>query len=290
MAMQIIVNEQLAQGTNVNDINVPEHMRKRVSLGIDWVDKLFGGVGAIPSMVVLFTGTPGAGKTTLSLQLAAAISARPDSIALFNTREESPFQVKMTTERLRLGNFLIGNDLLVPSKEDLSDLHPSIQANWNKKNSDGTPKHTSLIDNLKYTMDSNPGKQVFLIGDSLQSFNDGKYGPDTINARSQVRVVEQLASFAKNGYNGSFPIIVMIGQVTKAGEFEGPNTVKHAIDAHVHLCIDEDKRSETYGRRLIDMSKNRFGCCGTKIILDMGQTGLTYAGEYSWADTTSAKE
>jgi len=288
MAMNLNVGEQLGQGTNIQDINVPEHMRTRISFGIDWVDKLFGGVGAIPSMVVLFTGTPGAGKTTLSLQLASAISSTPNSVALFNTREESPFQVKMTTERLKLSNFLIGNDLLVPSREDLDFLPKNIIENWNKREKDGSYKHTSMIDHAKYTIDQNPGKTVFLIADSLQTFNDGKYGPDTINAQSQKRVIEQLTSFAKTGYKGVHPIIVVIGQVTKGGEFCGPNTVKHAIDAHLHLHIDEDKRSETYGRRLIEMTKNRFGCCGTKIILDMEKFGLKYAGEYTWANTTEA--
>lgn len=291
MAMQIsTTSERLTYGTNIDSIVVPEHMRRRISLGIDWVDKLFGGQGAIPSMAVLLTGTPGAGKTTLSLMLSSIISARQNSVALFNTREESPFQVRMTCERMGLTNFIIGTDQLVPSKAALeeADIHPNTIKNWNKVNKDGSPKHGSIIDHAMHTIDTNPGSDLVLICDSLQTMNDGKYGPETILAASQTRVIEQLTSFAKLGYKGVHPIVIVIGQVTKDGEFAGKNTVKHAVDAHMHLYIDEDRRSDTYGRRLIEMQKNRFGCCGTKIILDMEKQGLVYAGEYSWAAAQAA--
>lgn len=272
-----IGSDTLQHGDKVESVVVPEHMRKRISLGIKWVDDLYGGLGTIPSTVTLFTGSPGAGKTTLAQMIAGAISQRSDAVALYNSREESPFQVRMTTERLGVEGFYLGQDELVPSHSELEgyNIHPNVIKNWRG--------HGSIIDHAKLIMDKNPGKDFFLIGDSIQTFNSGKYGPNDDNAAGQMRVIEQLTNFCKKGHNGIFPIVIIIGQITKDGRFAGKQGVKHAIDSHMHLYIDEDKKSETFGRRLIEMQKNRFGFCGKKIILDMGSKGLEYGGEYSWA-------
>ena len=53
--------------------------------------------------------TPGAGKTTMMLKLADAVT-RKGGVALFNTAEESLYQTSMTAQRLNLKNgFLCGN-------------------------------------------------------------------------------------------------------------------------------------------------------------------------------------
>lgn len=283
--------ENLKHGDKINNIIVPEYMRRRISTGIKFVDDVLGGQGgAVPSTVILLTGTPGAGKTTLSLQIASAISDMSNSIALFNTREESPYQVALTSERLNLKEFYIGQDELVPEFSSLEEngLNSNTIKHWCAKNKDGSQKHLSIIEHSKFLMDQNPGKDFFLICDSLQTINDGKYGPGDVNQAGQLRVVEQLTSFAKKGYKGVYPVIILIGQVTKDGKFAGKQTVKHAVDGHMHIMIDEDKKSDTFGRRLLEMEKNRFGCSGKKIILDMGSKGLEYGGEYSWMTQEAA--
>jgi DNA repair protein RadA/Sms len=266
--------KDLPQGATIDSIEVPAHMRRRISFGVDWVDELFAsatGNGAVPSTAILFTGTPGAGKTTLSLQLANAISQREDAIVLFNTREESLFQTKMQSERMNLNSrFYVGQDELVGPISNLENPHL-----WKGQAS-------SIVDHAKFLMDENPGKDFFLMADSLQTFNDGKYGPGNIIPASQVRVVEQLTDFCKQGYNGVYPILVLVGQVTKSGEFAGKNTVKHAVDAHMHLYIDDDKKSDFYGQRILGTSKNRFGSSGKQMILGMGGEGLFKMGEISY--------
>lgn len=275
MSMKLNVSlRDLPQGATIDSIEVPAHMRRRISFGIDWVDELFAsatGNGAVPSTAILFTGTPGAGKTTLSLQLANAISLRNDAIVLFNTREESLFQTKMQSERMKLdSHFYVGQDELVGPLASVEN--PKL---WSGHSS-------SMVDHAKYLMDMNPGKDFFLMADSLQTFNDGKYGPGNIIPASQVRVVEQLTDFCKQGYNGVYPILVLVGQVTKSGEFAGKNTVKHAVDAHMHLYIDDDKKSEFYGQRILGTTKNRFGSSGKQMLLGMGGEGLFKVGEFSY--------
>ena len=95
-------------GTNIQDIKVPNVLKKRIPTGLKYFDAVIGGEGFTPSMVSLFTGTPGAGKTTMMLTLANALQGKGAQV-VFNTAEESLHQIKMTTDRLKLKHpFMVG--------------------------------------------------------------------------------------------------------------------------------------------------------------------------------------
>ena len=66
--------EEIPLGTNILDVKVPEKLRTRVKSGLTYFDDALGGRGFTPSAVTLFTGTPGAGKTTMMLELANSLS------------------------------------------------------------------------------------------------------------------------------------------------------------------------------------------------------------------------
>ena len=70
--------------------------------------------------------------------------------------------------------------------------------------------------------------------------------------------------------------------MTKGGDFAGKNTVKHAVDAHMHLFIEDDKKSDFYGQRILHTTKNRFGSTGKQMILSMAGEGLFKMGEFSY--------
>ena len=85
-----------------------------VKSGLLYFDDALGGRGFTPSAVTLFTGTPGAGKTTMMLELANSLTGHGGAV-LFNTAEESLYQLKMTVERLRLrSGFIAGQETNVP--------------------------------------------------------------------------------------------------------------------------------------------------------------------------------
>lgn len=238
------------RGTNINDIEVPEVLRHRKKVGIEWFDDAIGGEGMVPSSVMMLTGTPGAGKTTMLLQLANSITGA-GHVCLYNTGEESLYQVKMVAERLRLKNgFVVGQDTLV---ED-------------------------LLNHADQLRKANKGKQVFILQDSLQTLDDGKYGGST-NSMTPVRCVEMLTDWAKANYG----IVAFIGQVTKDGDFAGKQTILHAVDVRGQLFIDEQKKSETYGERIFEVTKNRFGCSGKSYILGMERAGLFEKGSIAAA-------
>jgi DNA repair protein RadA/Sms len=235
----------LKRGTNINDIAVPDALRDRKKVGIEWFDDAIGGEGMVPSSVMMLTGTPGAGKTTMLLQLADAITGA-GHVCLYNTGEESLYQVKMVAERLKLRNgFIAGQDTLV----------------------------TDLLEHADNIRKAAKGKQVFVLQDSLQTLDDGKW-KDGTNSMTALRCTEMLTDWAKSTYG----IVAFIGQVTKDGEFAGKNGILHAIDVRGQIYIDQQKKSETYGERIFEVTKNRFGCSGKAYILGMGRTGLFEKG------------
>ena len=236
----------LKRGTNILDIEVPKQLRDRKKVGITWFDDALGGDGLVPSSVMMLTGTPGAGKTTMLLQLANAIT-KAGHVCLYNTGEESLHQVKMVAERLNLREgFYVGQDTVV----------------------------TELLAHADSLRKANPNKQVFILQDSLQTLNDGKWGEAT-NSVTPMRCAEMLTDWAKSTYG----IVIFIGQVNKDGEFQGKNGILHAVDVRGSIYIDQKKNSETYGERIFEVTKNRFGCSGRAYILGIRRDGLYEKGE-----------
>ena len=222
-------------GTSISSIEVPEALRTRVRTGVDYVDGALGGQGFTPSSVTLFTGTPGAGKTTMVLTMCAAM-AKNGAVSVFNTGEESLFQVKMVAERLKLNNnFLVGEETMVPE----------------------------LIKKCDAIREANPGKPFFLAVDSLQTLNDGKWG-DATNSRTPERALSLLTDWAKETNS----IVLVIGQVGKGGQFSGRNVLKHMVDSMLELSIIDDEKNDFHGCRQLETTKNRFGSSATQYFLD----------------------
>jgi DNA repair protein RadA/Sms len=233
--------DDIVFGTNILDIRVPKKLRERYECGIPYLDTAFGGQGFTPSTISLFTGEPGAGKTTLMLELANALTSRGYT-TLFNTAEESLYQVKLTCERLDLHKgFIAGQESYVPK----------------------------LLKNCDMLRNKNPKAPFFLIVDSLQTLNDGKYGKEHTNNQSAVRSLQLLTDYAKEHYIN----IICIGQVNKSGSMAGSQKLKHMVDAMLHLSI-EKKDEDFKGLRVLETVKNRFGGAGWTFFLDLKPGGF----------------
>lgn len=236
-----VKNDGIVFGTNILDINVPNKLRERNPCGVDYIDAAFGGEGFTPSTISLFTGEPGAGKTTLMLTLANALTSQ-GYVCLFNTAEESLYQVKLTCERLELGSgFIAGQESYVPR----------------------------LLKQCDALRKRNPDKPFFLVVDSLQTLNDGKYGEENTNSQSAVRSLQMLTDYAKEHYVN----VICIGQVNKSGNMAGSQKLKHMVDAMLHLSI-EKKDEDFKGLRVLETIKNRFGGAGWTFFLDLKKEGF----------------
>lgn len=227
--------------TNILDIKVPKQLRKKVATGIPYVDDVVGGKGFTPSAVTFFTGTPGAGKTTMMLKMADNLTSR-GTLTLFNTAEESLYQVKMVAERLRLrSGFVAGQECHVPT----------------------------LLANCDKLRAQNPDQPFFLIVDSLQTLDDGKYANGHTNGGSAKRALAMITEYCK----ANFCNAVVVGQVSKSGKFAGSNVLKHMVDTMLELTVEE-KDPDLHGCRVLHCSKNRFGSAGMQIFLDIQSTGF----------------
>jgi predicted ATP-dependent serine protease len=221
------VGNTIAHGTNINTIEIPPELRIKNATGLPWVDNILGG-GFTPSISGFVTGDPGVGKSTLVRTIANSLMAQGHQ-ALYNCREESEFQVKLANERLNLNTgYIIGNDLYV------ADIIAHAE---------------------KLQKKCKNGKRVFVLVDSLQTLDDGMYDTGKTTKRTPINCAIELIKWAKR----TMGVVLWVHQVTKGGVFVGDNQIKHAVDLHIHFGFDRDKKSPTFGERILRKEKDRFG-------------------------------
>ena len=243
-------NNSIDFGANILDIEVPKALRNKVKTGVEYIDSALGGEGFTPSAVTFFTGEPGSGKTTMMLNLANSLTNQ-GAVAVFNTAEESLFQVKLVCERLKFRNgFIAGQENHVPT----------------------------LLENADKLRKANPGKPFFMIIDSLQCLDDGKYKDGHTNSKSAERALGMITDYCKEHYVNA----VVIGQVNKSGQMAGSNVLKHMVDSMMTLSVEE-KDPDLRGCRVLQMVKNRFGGAGGTFFLELGKRGFKEVARVSAA-------
>lgn len=238
-----IANDSVEFGSNINDVTVPDAMRRKFLSGLDFFDAAIGGQGFTPSASLMFTGEPGAGKTTMMLTLCDNLT-RSGAVAVFNTAEESLFQVKSACERLGLRKgFAVGSETNV---DDLLKKADKFRGS-----------------------EKNKSKPFMLVIDSLQCMDDGHFSTGRITCATAERSLEKVTNWCKENYTNA----IVIGQVTKGGNFAGSNKLKHMVDGMVQLTI-EKKDKDLLGCRRLETVKNRFGGCGQTTWLSLGAGGF----------------
>lgn len=245
------------QGSNINTLEVPPELDDTLSLPkkhpMAFFDDVMGGEGLTPSQVVMFTGDSGVGKTTLTLGLANAYHGKAKSVSgkkvivIYNTQEESLYQVRRTVRRLKLGDgFIAGQDRMLGG----------------------------LLNHVDNVQKQHKNARVIVIQDSLQALDDGHYKDGGITSGTNIRCLEAIIKHAKEKWS----TWLVIGQVTKSGEASGKNALIHACDAHLTFRFDTAKKSPTAGERLMRTVKNRFGCAGITHVLGMTEDGVFSKG------------
>ena len=176
---------------------------ERIPTGIGELDRVLGG-GLVKGSLVLISGEPGIGKSTLIIQAASHI-ARTYGKVLYVSGEESEEQIKMRADRVCPD---LGDDLFVMSETNMENVE-------------------TAIDDMK------PG---FLIIDSIQTMytDELESAPGSV---SQVRACGNI--LMKYGKTRNMPVFI-VAHVTKSGDLAGPKIVEHLVDCVLNFTGERD--------------------------------------------------
>lgn len=213
---------------------------ERLSTTIEEFDRVLGGKegyqGIVPGEVILLSGDPGIGKSTIMLQIALNITGKGKRV-LYVSGEESESQIKIRAERIVDQKTLLKQDLLIFSS---TDIDQAVEIAKERK-----------VD--------------LLIIDSIQTVQsaDANGFPGSL---PQLRYcMLKLVQFAKSSQVSVFSI----GHVTKEGIVAGPMLLSHMVDCVLYL-----EGEQLTGTRVLRTLKNRFGDTSEVGIFIMEEKGL----------------
>jgi DNA repair protein RadA/Sms len=215
--------------------------KERRTTGYVELDRVLG-KGLVDGEVVLLSGEPGVGKSTLLMQIVLNFSN--DSKVLYVCGEESPSQLNSRLRRLKPngikqeGNFVLTEDNIVES----------------------------IVELIK---SDNFGLVVI---DSIQSMNSlsSKGYPGSI---SQVRVCGALLTRVSK--ITGVPMFI-VGQINKGGDIAGPKVLEHIVDCVLYMEGDQYNQY-----RILRSIKNRFGSTNEIGVFEMKGNGLSEVGNPS---------
>ncbi len=238
----------------------------RISSGFSEFDRVLGG-GIVPGSIILVSGDPGIGKSTLLLEAAIAIagsqkvslgkkaeSGSPrsrlvskrvageagqpstENCILYVCGEESPQQIKMRAERIKKAKSAFDSIYLLPL--------------------------TSVEEIVSACIKISPS---IIIVDSIQTITSGRLS-GSAGTVGQVRECAQVLQILAK--KSKVPILV-VGHVTKEGNIAGPKVLEHLVDAVLNLEGDG-----THAFRILRSMKNRFGSTSEVGVFEMTDEGM----------------
>ena len=191
-------NESIAVALEAGPVN-----EQRLSLGIDELDRVFGG-GLSLGSVCLLGGEPGIGKSTLLLQVAATLAAaRP---VVYASGEESTEQIACRARRLGLR----GEQLALLSDNSLESI----------------------------LVLSAERRAALLVIDSIQTMQTSAAESGPGSAQQLRECTAALVRYAKR----SGTAVMIVGHVTKDGAIAGPKLLEHLVDTVLYFDADAGSR------------------------------------------------
>ena len=181
----------------LNDILSSEPV-ERMHTDLDEVDRVLGG-GLLPGSLILLGGSPGVGKSTLSLHICSGLNQS----SLYFSAEESEEQVALRARRLDIKT----ENLYLSSESDLNGIITHMERM--------EPK--------------------FVIIDSIQTIFNSEL--DSLpGSPSQIKDCGQ--KFLELSKRKNITILI-VGHVTKEGTIAGPKMLEHMVDTVLYLEGDD---------------------------------------------------
>jgi DNA repair protein RadA/Sms len=170
----------------------------RIRSGIAEFDRVTGG-GFVRASTLLVGGDPGIGKSTLLLQVAAALAAKGASV-VYVSGEEAVGQIRLRAERLEV----TAAPVKLASETSVENVLATLALE--------KPPALLIVDSIQTlwteTADSAPGT-VTQVRSSAQAI---------------IRYAKQTGT-----------AVVFVGHVTKDGQIAGPRVVEHMVDAVLYF-------------------------------------------------------
>jgi len=191
-------SKQLAVGGEISELaQISAEEISRITPPIAEFNRVLGG-GIIPGSLVLISGDPGIGKSTLLLQVSGAIAQEGGKV-VYTSGEESSHQIKLRADRLGIK----GAELYLLPETDLDTILQRME--------EISPR-LAVVDSIQTV---------------CLSELDGVPG-----SISQIRECTlRLMHWAKLS---GVPLIIS-GHVTKDGSIAGPRALEHIVDAVLYL-------------------------------------------------------
>ena len=187
----------------IDELEMPEYMREKTGYGE--IDRVLGG-GLVNGSVILLSGEPGIGKSTLLMQISGKLCSRGKTV-LYVSGEESPGQLKMRAKRLGTEK----GELYIQTETSVDRILGEVEK---------TKPSVLVIDSIQTT-----------VSDTSSS------APGSI---TQVReCTSRLIVLAKT-QNIS---VILVGHVNKDGGIAGPKVLEHMVDTVLHF---EGEREQSY--------------------------------------------
>ena len=179
----------------LSEISTTEE-KSRILTGISELDRVLGG-GIVLGGVVLLSGEPGVGKSTMLLQLCGAISNQHS--VLYITGEESVRQVKLRAARLKVPQ----DNIFLAAENDVDEICGLIEKE----------------------------KPDLVVIDSIQTMRcmDISSSSGTV---SQVK--ESAARLLAVAKKQEIPMFI-VGHVNKDGAIAGPKVMEHIVDTVLYF-------------------------------------------------------
>ena len=216
----------------------------RMSSGIGELDRVLGG-GIVLGSLVLISGEPGIGKSTMIAQAASRIAERYGTV-MYVSGEESEEQVKLRADRVCASG----------SGGGISDalyIYPETN-----------------IENILSVCEEM--KPCFLIIDSIQTMYSNE-ADSVAGSVTQIRACSNLLiRFAKTN---NVPVFI-VAHVTKSGELAGPKTIEHMVDCVLSFSGERDR-----DLRILRSFKNRFGTTDEIGAFRMSSEGMVEVSDLS---------
>lgn len=168
----------------------------RIVTGISELDRVLGG-GIVAGSVVLLSGDPGIGKSTILLQICNALQNKNN--ILYVSGEESALQIKMRAGRLGV------------ESDNVSIL-----------------TETDVMAVCEYIKSSKP--DIVMI-DSIQTMEISELSS---SPGSIVQVRESTNMLLHTGKELGIPVFI-VGHVNKGGDIAGPKVMEHIVDTVLYF-------------------------------------------------------